>query len=222
VLGDSPSAPIELCPGGFVPRAMAGHLVDDTLAYNPQRARRFLAEAGYPGGAGFPEVEYQVFATPGVDQAIELTKRSLYEVLGVTVHCQAVEWTAYHRLLESAPPHMGIMPWAADYPDPDNFLRVAYRHIQRYFGWRDERYERLIEQGRQLTEQAARLALYRQADAILLREAAIVPVFNSPLVCLVKPWVQGYPPACSLGGLALWKALRDVVILTDEEEHVPC
>ena len=43
--------------GGFVPPGMPGHSPGIGWPFDPERARRFLAEAGYPEGRGFPAVE---------------------------------------------------------------------------------------------------------------------------------------------------------------------
>ena len=90
-------------------------------------------------------------------------------------------------------------------------MRVAYRRIQRYFGWRNEQYEDIVEEARTLTDQNERIKLYRQADAILVREAAIVPVMHSPTACLIQPWVERLFIS-PLSTMSLWTSLRDVVI----------
>ncbi len=42
--------------GGFLPPGVQGYSPDIGLAYDPDLARRLLAQAGYPGGQGFPEL----------------------------------------------------------------------------------------------------------------------------------------------------------------------
>jgi ABC-type oligopeptide transport system substrate-binding subunit len=203
---------VDPATGGLVPPAMAGHSPHIGLAYDPERAQRLLAEAGYPGGQGFPEIEYLVAMTPNASATTVLWLRILKEALGVAVRVKVVDWMEYYQRLEAEPPHMGYITWAADTPDPDNFLRVAYRHIQRYFGWRDEEYERLIEEARQPAEPAARLALYRQADGILVQEAAIMPYTHTPILHLLKPWVKRCPVS-PLSTLSTWTSLRDTVMV---------
>ena len=44
--------------GGLVPPGMPGHVAHIALPYDPQEARRLLAEAGYPGGRGLPRLKY--------------------------------------------------------------------------------------------------------------------------------------------------------------------
>ena len=131
----------ELVTGGFLPAAMPGYSAGIALGYDPQRAQVLLAEAGFPGGRGFPEVTYYFMITPGSSLVEEILVPQMEETLGVKIHLEILEWRDYHRRLETNPPDIGLDTWAANYPDPDDFMRVAYRRIQRYFGWRDEQYE---------------------------------------------------------------------------------
>ncbi|MCB9141626.1 MAG: AAA family ATPase [Anaerolineales bacterium] len=201
----------ERITGGFLPAFMPGYSPDIALTYNPERSRALLADAGFPGGRGFPEVRHYIFMTPSSGEVQELLEAQYERELGVKVRCEVLEWRDYHRRLEVDPPHIGWDTWAANYPDPDDFMRVAYRRIQRFFGWRDPEYEDLVKEARTLTDQNERMKLYRQADAILVREAAIVPIMNAPTSCLIQPWVERLFIS-PLGTLSLWTSLRDVVL----------
>jgi ABC-type oligopeptide transport system substrate-binding subunit len=61
------------------------------------------------------------------------------------------------------------MGWSADYPDPENFLRVGLENEGT--GWRNEECDRLVREARRLLDQEERMALYQRADRILIREA---------------------------------------------------
>jgi oligopeptide transport system substrate-binding protein len=102
------------------------------------------------------------------------------------------------------PPHIFLMGWEADYPDPDSFLRVA---IHRHAAWRSEPYEELVERARRTTDQGDRMRLYRQAETILADEAPILVVDYAEEVFLVQPWVKSFPH--SAGSAPIWK---DVVV----------
>jgi oligopeptide transport system substrate-binding protein len=80
--------------------------------------------------------------------------------------------------------------WAADYADPDNFLRICVKSWMP--DWRDERYEDLLQQAKQTTDQAARVKIYQQADRILMQQAVIVPLFYNKRYILMKPWVKNF------------------------------
>ena len=98
-----------------------------------------------------------------------------------------------------------------DYPDPDNFLRQSsFYRILRTRGWRHPRLEQLLEEAARTPDRARRLAMYREADRILVNdEAVVVPLTYQNLrnVELLKPWVKGarYDASGSFG-------LRAIVI----------
>ena len=71
---------------------------------------------------------------------------------------------------------MLLNAWIADYPDPDSFLRVGLRMFPT--GWHHERYDRLVSQAGRVEAQAERLELYREADRILVEQAAVEEAFH--------------------------------------------
>jgi oligopeptide transport system substrate-binding protein len=115
-----------------------------------------------------------------------------------------MHWAEYLDLLRSGGPQMWIMSWVSDYPDPDNYLRVA---LQRFSGWHHERYHAIVEQARRALEQGERMGLYAQAERILLEEVPILPLFYLRWHMLLKPWVKKYPTSMAS---ALY--LKDVVL----------
>jgi ABC-type oligopeptide transport system substrate-binding subunit len=176
--------------GGYVPPGMPGHSPGIGLPYDPERSRRLLAEAGYPGGRGFPSVR-GVTGTPGKVLGDHL-RAQWRESLGIEVTWETVPFAALcDRLHTGEPPHTYACAWLADYPDPDNFLRTG--HVQAHSRWHDEGYERLVEQARGMMDQKQRMALYQQADRILIEQAVIAPLLHRRSHFLVKPWVKRYP-----------------------------
>jgi oligopeptide transport system substrate-binding protein len=194
--------------GGFIPPGMPGHSAGISLPYDPERARQLLAEAGYPGGRGFPIVDLLIPSGPLVPLICEYLQAQWRENLGVEITWEGIRgWATLLDRLHREPPHMFGMGWEADYPDPDNFLRVGMNPIQLYTHWRNEAYERLVEAARRMMDQGERIELYGQADRILVEEAAIMPLFYARQHLLVKPWVSKHPTS-AIGGWS-WK---DVVI----------
>jgi ABC-type oligopeptide transport system substrate-binding subunit len=186
--------------GGFIPPGMPGHAPGIGLPYDPEHARRLMAEAGYPGGAGFPLITLIIPDFPRIQAICDNLQRQWQETLGATIArrvvIERIDWQLIVRALdESRREHAGayvfFTGWAADYADPDNFLRVGL--AERWTGWRHDGYARLVEQARRSTDQRARLDLYQQADRILMEEALILPLTYQRTHTLIKPWVKKYP-----------------------------
>lgn len=189
--------------GGLLPQGMPGHSPDIGLPYDPARARRLLAEAGYPGGRGFPVIDALAF------HAVEARTAYLYaqwqKALGVEIAWQTPQWATFLAQLRDERPHLFCAMWVADYPDPDNFLRVSRAEV--WADWQNEEFDRLVEEARRAMEQEERMARYRRADEILVAEVPILPLTYEREHLLIKPWVSHYPITASK--TVFWK---DVVI----------
>jgi len=185
--------------GGFLPPGMPGHSSGIGLPYRPERARRLLAEAGYPDGRGFPPV--RTLAFQAARSRGEYLASQWREVLGVETRWDVLPWSAFlNRLGEDSPEMVNLM-WAADYPDPDDFLRVC--RTRTWSAWRDETYDRLVERARQVMDQEERMRLYRRADQVLIADAPILPLTYERRHLLIKPWINHYPMSAIQS--AFWK-----------------
>jgi len=175
--------------GGFLPPEMPGHSPGIGLPYDPQQARRLMAEAGYPGGRGFPVAEA---LTPHEREPLSKHLWAQWqENLGIEVTWQPMEYGAFAERLFKEPPHMHLGRWTVDYPDPDNFLRVGAAFAAP--GWRNENYAGLVQEARRSMDQEERMDMYKRADKILVEEAVIVPLNYVRWHLLTKPWVKKHP-----------------------------
>jgi ABC-type oligopeptide transport system substrate-binding subunit/class 3 adenylate cyclase len=189
--------------GGFIPPGMPGHSMGVGLPYDPQRARRLMAEAGYPGGRGFSVVEA---LTPHEREPLSKHLRAQWqENLGVEITWQQMEYGAFVERVCRELPSISLVRWVADYPDPDNFLRVGLAMWLR--GWGNETYAKFVEEASRSMVQEERMNLYKRADKILVEEAAVVPLNYVRQHLLIKPWVKKHPTSATMGWF--WK---DVII----------
>jgi ABC-type oligopeptide transport system substrate-binding subunit/DNA-binding SARP family transcriptional activator len=189
--------------GGLVPPGMPGHSAGIGLPYDPDLARHLLVKAGYAGGDGFPPVE--LVAETVNETSSEYLATQWRENLGVEVTTRLVEWAEFLERLEARPPHVFLGAWYADYPDPDNFLRVC--DAVRWTHWQSDAYRELVEGARRVVDHQERMEMYHQADRVLVEEAVIMPFAYWRSHLLVKPWVKGFPVSP-----IKWWFWKDVVI----------
>jgi ABC-type oligopeptide transport system substrate-binding subunit/tetratricopeptide (TPR) repeat protein len=188
--------------GGLVPPGMPGHSPGIGLPYDPELGRRLLAEAGFPGGRGFPIVH--ALTLTDIEPAFDHLQKQWHDNLGLEITWETMELAELDERILSNPPALFSLCWVADYPDPDSFLRVA---VQLHTRWRNEVFVDLVERARRVPDQGERMKLYGQADRILVEEAPIMPLGYEREHLLVKPWVRKY--LTSALKLPFWK---DVII----------
>jgi ABC-type oligopeptide transport system substrate-binding subunit/class 3 adenylate cyclase len=181
--------------GGVIPPGMAGYSPDLGLRHDLARARELLAEVGFSTEAGFSQdAPLSLIVHQGRSVIMEEIARQWKESLGVssTIH----HWPAVADLEDFDEVHVVIAGWSADYPDPDNFLTKshAYRDLIS-MGWKRAAFGELIERAATTADRPRRLAMYREADRLLVEEeAVVVPLYYGDQVWLylVKPWVSNY------------------------------
>jgi oligopeptide transport system substrate-binding protein len=112
--------------------------------------------------------------------------------LGVNLHAQYMEWKAFFDRGERDPAHLSLWGWFADYPDPDNMLRVVFHSAEGFNAprWHNGHFDALVEEAAQVTDQQRRMELYQEADRILVAEEAVaMPLGYGRGRILAKPWV---------------------------------
>jgi oligopeptide transport system substrate-binding protein len=172
---------------------MPGHSAGIALPYDPEGARKLLAEAGYPGGRDFPKA--RCLAPNPVDSIKEYLLAQWRENLGVEIEWESMGWSEYverdYNISIEEIPDMGWYGWSADYPDADSFLCGGLTMGMEK--WQNERFNILIGKARRVTAQKERMELHKQADKILIQEAAVMPLSYGKNHIFVKPWVSKCP-----------------------------
>ena len=179
----------------WVPPGMPHHNGDIGLAFDPERARALLAEAGVDPAA-LPPIRV-VYNTDQTHKLVgEKVQEQWQKHLGVTVLLENREWKVYLKELDTDPPPVFRLGWGADFPDPDNFLNLFTSYsANNHTGWGSPRYDALIEQGARERDPVRRQALYDEAQRILCeQEVPIVPFFVTSLNMAISDRVLDFRP----------------------------
>jgi ABC-type transport system substrate-binding protein len=159
----------------MVPPGIPGRSDRDVVPrHDPALARELLADAGYPGGAGFPDVTLVTGGSP-YDEAV-LTE--LERELDIVVDVETMDFDTYFDRLDSEPPQMWFLSWVADYPGRNDFLGVLLGTgaSNNYGAWSSPEFDGAIAEAGAAMDPAAAGAAYDRAEDVVQRDAPVVPV----------------------------------------------
>ena len=186
--------------GGFKPAV--GILPPGTLAFNPdfrgvlydpKRAKTLLAEAGFPGGRGLPVV--QLWSSLTFTEFVKENEAILHDlaVIGVRAHiCVNTDWPSFEQSRRRRSLPMFRYAWYADVPDPDNFLTLLFhsQSPENVTGYHNAQVDSLLSQAQRELDPSRRVQLYRQAERLILEDAAIIPLSYATYERVFQPYVS--------------------------------
>lgn len=179
----------------FTPPNIAGYTARAQIVENVQQAQKLLAEAGYPNGKGFPEIELLFNSSEGNSLIAEAIQGMLKQNLGVKIKLNNQEYKSYLANRAQKNYDMARSSWTGDYVDPSTFLYVFTGSSgNNYSNWMHAAYDKLMQESCQSADPKARLECMQSAEAILLEELPIMPIFYYIKATLIQPNVEGWTP----------------------------
>lgn len=191
--------------GGFIPpgfiddkgrdffetAGMYGLATDDSKVAD---AQALLAEAGYPGGEGFPEFVMLYNTSEGHQTVAELMQEMFKTNLGIECTLENQEWAVFQDTRTQGDYQLARGGWLTDFMDPSGMLGifknldVAYNDPNYY----NPDFEAALNEASSATTPEAHFdALYRAQD-IFMNDMPIIPVYHYSDTMLVSDKVVGW------------------------------
>lgn len=179
----------------IVPPGLPSYRADaPAYSFNPEQARKLLAEAGYADGKGLPTLQLSHRdGQPDVRLVAEAVVTQLRQNLNVQVKTQMLPWSAYLDRHNRKSLDFIHMRWGADYPDPENFLStlLASYGNENKINYSNPVYDALcLKADTMVGNDAERWKLYNQAEDIVLKDAPFVPIYFQKDAELISPRVK--------------------------------
>jgi oligopeptide transport system substrate-binding protein len=179
----------------FTPSGLSGYAPDDALQTNLERAKKLLSDAGYPGGAGLPTFELLYNTSESHRVIAESIQEMWRRDLGIAVSLMNQDLKSTEGARGSGSFDLLRSSLIADYADPSAFLDTWRSDSSDNFtGWKNADYDNLLFSAARAADASTRNALFAKAEAILLNEAPIIPLYHYTHVFLIRRSVQGWYP----------------------------
>jgi len=182
---------------GPFPPGLPGFRYDlDGLPYDPSKARELLSQSKYGDTAGLPPI---VYSDSGIGSSLNPDAAAMAEMweqnLGVRITVENLEYNYYlDQIYSGSHGQLFGGGWCADYPDPENFADVLFhsQSSQNLGGYSNPDLDHLLEKARIERDVNRRIALYQQAEEIIVQDAPVLFTTHPLSFELVKPYVKGY------------------------------
>jgi len=145
--------------------------------YDPVAAKKLFDEAG--GYSGTLTLWFNSGA--GHEKWMEAVSNQLRTNLGIkTIKFKSLDFAEYLGLLDAekvtGPFRLG---WVMDYPSPQNYLEPIYGTTgsSNNFGYSNPKVDDLIKQGNAAADVDAGIALYNQAEDLILQDMPVIPMW---------------------------------------------
>ena len=178
---------------GFPASDTAGEL-RQYQAYDCEAAQGLLAEAGYPGGEGFPTTTMQMRGqTVAILARYVAGAASISECLGIDIEVNNMEFGAFMDGLLARPTTISFygVDYGMDYLDPANLLGTLWKSDGRHT-WRNTEFDEIATEANSLVgDPVRREQLYREAERLLVEDVGAVFFYHRIQGDLFQPYLQG-------------------------------
>jgi oligopeptide transport system substrate-binding protein len=187
---------IAIPAGSILPPGYPGYNEEivDQAVFDPELAAQYLADAGFPGGEGFPEIEIWIREEGGYNGAIipamaQYLQAEFGEHLGITVSIRSLPGADWMAGLREKTNNIFIAPYEYDYLDPSNFYGIFFnggRH-----GYFIPEYDALVAQADSESDWDTRYELYQQAEQIMIDQGLIIPLVHPITTAVISDQLGG-------------------------------
>lgn len=181
-----------------VPPGLAGYRKEFKNPFTKldlEQAKKFLAEAGYPGGKGLPPVTVQTRNETVARQILEHFAKCM-DKIGIKINVGMNTWPELVNKVTKKQHQMYTMAWGADYPDAENFLGLLYCPNQspgsNGANYCNPDFDNLYKVATIMQDSPERTAMYEKMNEMVAAEVPWIFSFNRTKFYLSHAWLKNF------------------------------
>jgi peptide/nickel transport system substrate-binding protein/oligopeptide transport system substrate-binding protein len=173
--------------GGVLPPEMPANDVQG-YAYDLEKAKGLLAEAGYPGGEGLEPIGLYYFAS--ADDAPQVAFQDMLKQIGVTIELHKEDASSYWDHIGEPEVKLFLSGWSSDFADPSEVFDFLFANGRDDTGYDNPEVNALLKEATATADDAERNAIYQRVHEIIMADAPWIVSGYSKISFLVQPYVQ--------------------------------
>nr|MDQ3399221.1 ABC transporter substrate-binding protein [Deinococcota bacterium] len=173
-----------------IPSSSAWHFGYAPYEYNPETARRLLAEAGFENG-----FELEIMPTTELEETVRMAQviQSDLAQVGIRASIRTLEWAEWLEEQGAGNYDSYVLSWNG-LIDPDDYFYAQHRsgEVFNFTGYSNPEVDALLDRGRRTQDPEERRVIYEEINRTIVDEAPYIYLYNPLNIQAYRPDVRGY------------------------------
>lgn len=181
----------------IIPPGISGYetkYVNPYCAFDIERAKQLMEEAGYPDGKGLPIITLDTRSGSDYRQKAEFFKECMKKI-GINIE---VRTNLFPELLNKrfkGDCMLFYINWKLDFPDAENILQLSYsKHIipngQNGTRFKNDKFDELYKKASNMNDSPQRTILYEEMNRLLGNMISMIFLNHKNHLVLCQPWIS--------------------------------